>query len=170
MASPGSAEFWRRLDELFNEAMDLDPASREEFVKRHCGDDPKLRDELSTLLRSADAAGSLENLVHNAAHHFLAKKPTLANGTQLAGYQIISLLGAGGMGRVYLAHDPRLRRKVAIKTLTPESIHDQESLQRFQQEALAASALNHPNILTIYEVGEADGTHFIASEFVEPVL
>ncbi len=165
--APGTSDFWKRLDDLFNEAMDLAPDLRCQFVERACGDDRKLHAELTSLLRSAEATEPLENLIHNAAHDFLAKKPLLSSGALVGGYEIVSLLGAGGMGRVYLAHDPRLRRKVAIKTLTPESIHDEESLRRFEQEALAASALNHPNILTIYEVGESDGIHFIASEFVD---
>ena len=79
------------------------------------------------------------------------------------------MIGAGGMGEVYLAQDTRLRRKVAIKMLAPELTGDQRGLRRFEQEAHAASALNHPNILTIYEFGQADGLHFIVSEFVEGV-
>ncbi len=96
-------------------------------------------------------------------------KTTVALGTQLAHYKIISLLGSGGMGEVYLAEDMRLRRKVALKMLLPELTADERGLRRFEQEAHAASALNHPNILTIYEFGQADGLHFIASEFVEGV-
>jgi serine/threonine protein kinase/tetratricopeptide (TPR) repeat protein len=167
MATPGKSDFWKRLDDLFNQAMDMEPGARAEFVRRACGTDEGLRAELESLLRSAPASDGLENLVHGAAHDFLVNKPTLAAGTRIAGYEVISLLGAGGMGRVYLAQDTRLRRKVAIKTLMPESSYDQESLRRFEQEALAASALNHPNILTIYEVGESDGLQFIASEFVD---
>src|ERR1700733_152044 len=88
-------------------------------------------------------------------------------GTLLAHYEVISLLGSGGMGQVYLARDTRLRRKVALKMLLPELIDDQRDLHRFEHEALAVSALNHPNILTIFEFGEAAGRHFIASEYIE---
>ena len=95
------------------------------------------------------------------------QKTTIAAGTVLAHYKVISLLGAGGMGEVYLAEDLRLKRKVALKMLAPELTGDEHGLRRFEQEAHAASALNHPNILTVYEFGEADGLHFIASEFVE---
>ncbi|MFZ0319139.1 MAG: protein kinase [Candidatus Sulfotelmatobacter sp.] len=88
-------------------------------------------------------------------------------GTHLAHYKIVSLLGAGGMGEVYLAEDLRLKRKVAIEMLASNLISDEKGLRRFEQEAQAASALNHPNILTIYEFGQADGMHFIASELIE---
>jgi serine/threonine protein kinase/Flp pilus assembly protein TadD len=92
---------------------------------------------------------------------------TLASGTKLGPYEIHSQLGAGGMGEVYRARDPRLGRTVAIKVLSAESTRKPENLFRFEQEAKAASALNHPNILTVYDVGEADGTRYIATEFVE---
>jgi serine/threonine protein kinase/Tol biopolymer transport system component len=92
---------------------------------------------------------------------------TLAAGARLNHYQILAPLGAGGMGEVYLAEDTRLRRKVALKLLPAEVTRDAERLRRFAQEARAASALNHPNILTIFEVGEVDGAHFIATEFID---
>jgi serine/threonine protein kinase/WD40 repeat protein len=92
---------------------------------------------------------------------------TIATGTKLGRYEIRSPLGAGGMGEVYLAEDTSLGRRVALKLLPPEHTQDQERLRRFKQEAKAASALNHPNILTIHEVGEVDGHHFIATEFID---
>ena len=82
-------------------------------------------------------------------------------------YQIIKKLGAGGMGEVYLAQDTRLDRKVALKLLPEAFTQDQERLRRFTQEARAASALNHPNIITIHDIGQAVSTHFIATEYVE---
>ena len=168
MASPDTPSFWKRLDELFNQAMDLDPSRRQQFVEESCGEDAHLRAELESLVHAAETSDELEGLVHGAAQDFLFKKPpTLQAGSRVAGYEVLSLLGAGGMGQVYLAQDLRLRRKVAIKTLNPESVYDRHSLGRFEQEALAASALNHPNILTIYEVGKATGLEFIASEFVD---
>src|SRR5262249_1341199 len=81
-------------------------------------------------------------------------------------YQVLSLLGAGGMGEIYLAQDTRLGRKVALKLLPPAFTRDQERLRRFEREARTVSALNHPNILTIYEVGSAGETQFIATEFI----
>jgi serine/threonine protein kinase len=91
----------------------------------------------------------------------------LIAGSRFGGYQVISLIGKGGMGRVYAAEDLRLHRKVAIKILPGESTQQLNRLQRFEQEARAASALNHPNILTIYEIGEIDGIHYMATELVE---
>ena len=87
--------------------------------------------------------------------------------TRFGHFVIAKLLGKGGMGEVYLAEDERLERKVAIKFLNPEFAQDESKLNRFIQEAKAASALNHPNILTVYEIGEADNTHFIATEFID---
>jgi predicted ATPase/serine/threonine protein kinase len=92
---------------------------------------------------------------------------TLAAGTRMGRYAIHSLLGAGGMGEVYLAEDTRLRRKVALKLLQASLTNSPERLKRFEQEAVSASALNHPNIITIYEIGEEQGTHFIATEFID---
>src|SRR5438093_385487 len=81
-------------------------------------------------------------------------------------YRIVSQLGAGGMGEVYLAEDTKLDRKVALKLLPAEFTQDADRVRRFMQEAKAASALNHPNIITIYEIGEVDGIHYIATEFI----
>src|SRR5712691_6761280 len=88
-------------------------------------------------------------------------------GKRLGRYEIRSLLGVGGMGEVYLAQDTQLRRPVAFKLLPPEFTRDEERLRRFKQEAFAASALNHPNILTIYEIGLEGDTEFIATEFID---
>src|SRR5262245_958679 len=93
------------------------------------------------------------------------QSPSLA-GHLLSHYQVLSLLGAGGMGEVYLAEDASLGRKVALKVLPPTFTRDQERLRRFEREARTVSALNHSNILTIYEVGTVGDTHFIATEFV----
>src|SRR5262245_27791912 len=92
---------------------------------------------------------------------------TLATGTRLGHYEIRSRIGAGGMGEVYLAEDIKLRRKVALKLLSADLTRDADRLRRFEQEAQAASALNHPNILVIYEIGTEGDAHFIATEFIE---
>ena len=94
---------------------------------------------------------------------------SLSPNTTLGHYTIISKIGAGGMGEVYRARDTRLDREVAIKVLIAEVSSDSDRLKRFEQEARATSALNHPNIAHIYEIGESDGTNFIAMEFVEGV-
>src|SRR5688572_16110358 len=91
----------------------------------------------------------------------------LATDTTLSHYRIVSKIGAGGMGEVYLAEDTRLRRRIALKVLPESLAQDKDRLRRFEQEAFAASALNHPNILTIYEFGVDGATHFLASEFID---
>jgi serine/threonine protein kinase len=87
--------------------------------------------------------------------------------TQLHRYKIVSLIGAGGMGEVYLAHDTALQRKVALKVLPPDVAANQDRMRRFKQEATSAASLNHPNIAHIYEIGEAEGFQFIAMEYVQ---
>src|SRR6185295_19532078 len=91
----------------------------------------------------------------------------LAVGQRIQQYELRSLLGAGGMGEVYLAFDGRLDRQVALKLLPAHFTQDQRQVRRFEREARAASSLNHPNIITIHEIGQADGVHFIATEFIE---
>ena len=93
----------------------------------------------------------------------------LTAGIKLGRYEVRSKLGEGGMGEVYLAHDTQLERTVALKILPADVASNQERMRRFQQEARAAAALNHPSIAHIYEIGESGGTHFIAMEYVEGV-
>lgn len=88
-------------------------------------------------------------------------------GTKIGPYEVLDLLGSGGMGEVYLARDSRLGRKIALKFLSAEYTKDETRVRRFQQEARAASALNHPNLITIFEIGEVDSIHFISTEFIE---
>src|SRR5581483_570410 len=144
--------------------------ARAAFLERRCGTDQELRREIEALLESADKPlDVLEEHVMKAARELAAGPAAnlIAPGERIDHYEIVSFVGAGGMGQVYLAQDTVLRRKVAIKMLAPALAHDQRGLRRFEQEARAASALNHPNILTIYEFGEVNGLHFIASEYVE---
>jgi len=169
-ASSSSSEHWRRLEGLFYQALELEPEARAEFLDQTCGSDTQLRKQVEALLDSAqEPTGFLENPVFEAAQQIMRESPheTMVPGAELAHYKIISMLGAGGMGEVYLAEDLHLRRKVAIKMIAPEHTRDERGLRRFEHEAHAASALNHPNILTIYEFGQADGRHFIASEFID---
>jgi serine/threonine protein kinase/TolB-like protein len=158
---------WRRVEDLFHEASERPAGERASFLAQTCAHDPDLRREVESLLQHAEEDFA-EKSVQEAALNFSAAAD-LETGTQFAHYQIISMVGVGGMGRVYLAQDTRLKRKVALKMLNPEFVYDQRGLQRFQQEALSVSALNHPNLLTIYDVGESGGKHFIASEFIEGI-
>jgi len=160
---------WQLLEGLFSEASEMDPKERSAFLDEHCGTDAELRAELESLLQSADQAPEfLDRPILDAVRR-VAREPhsTLSPGARVGQYLILDLIGAGGMGQVYAAQDTRLKRKVALKVLSPHVIRDQHVLRRFEQEALAASGLNHPNILTIYEFGEIDGLQFMVSEFVE---
>ncbi len=165
-----SSSRWQRLEALFYQALELKPEERAAFLETSCAGDADLRKEIQELLNSSEKPMEfLQESVAAAAQEMIAadRRRVIAAGTQLGQYKIISMLGAGGMGEVYLAEDTRLGRKVALKLLAPELTLDQRGLKRFEQEARAASALNHPNILTIYEFGEAEGLHFIASEYVD---
>jgi len=164
-----SPDRWKRLEALFYESLDLKPEERAAFLESQCNGDQGLRKEIEELLDSANKpAGFLRRPVLDAAQRIIAaQRGMIGAGKRLGHYEIISKLAAGGMGEVYLAEDTQLRRKVALKMLVAPLTGDERDLRRFEQEALASSALNHPNILTIYEFGEADGLRFIACEFIE---
>ena len=145
------------------------PAERAAFLDQACLGDEDLRREVESLLASSDQAEEFlkSPAVEDAAQLLANTKNNSMLGQRLGFYQIISHLGSGGMGDVYLAQDTRLGRKVALKLLPAFFTRDDERVQRFKQEARAASALNHPNVATIYEIGEADQTIYIAMEYVE---
>jgi serine/threonine protein kinase len=166
MSPAASSDRWRRIEEIFQHALDLPPPERPQYVVRECGADSELRREVESLLASASENSTLiEDSVSGAARDLCASAD-LAPGVRVSHYKILAPLGSGGMGHVYLAEDTRLGRRVALKTLAPGPPHP-EHLRRFEQEARAASALNHPNILTIFDVGDDGGRRFIVSEYVE---
>jgi TolB-like protein/cytochrome c-type biogenesis protein CcmH/NrfG len=161
---------WKQIESLFHESLDVPTESRPGFLKERCGDDLELRTEVETLLESeGKSLDFIEQPVINAAHAFTRGSPSnrISPGEVIGHYEIVSFIGAGGMGQVYLAQDVLLGRKVAVKILAPALVNNERGLRRFEKEARAASALNHPNILTIYEFGLFNGLHFIASEYVE---
>ena len=166
-------ELWKQVDALLEQALEQSPEAREAFVARNAEDNVALRDEVLSLLKAqSQAAGFMERSALSVAAQNLAQDSnitTLASlvGQELDTYRIEKLLGAGGMGEVYLARDLKLGRMVALKVLPLHFVLDAERLGRFQREARALSSLNHPNLVTIYEVGEAKGLHFIAMELVE---
>src|SRR5439155_19898629 len=104
---------------------------------------------------------------YDAATKLRTQESTNLPVRQIGQYKIVGRLGSGGMGEVYLADDTRLRRKIALKLLPPHFMVNPDRVRRFEREARAASALNHPNIVTIYEIGQSDSAHFIATEFVD---
>jgi eukaryotic-like serine/threonine-protein kinase len=153
-------ERWQKIKAVLYEAHELPPERRSEFLDSACSGDPSLRKEVESLLSSGDEARS----------NFLSSGvgAALPAGTKLAHYEVQSLLGAGGMGEVYRGHDPRLGRDVAIKILPSMFSLDPERLRRFEQEARAAAALNHPNILAIYDVGTTNqAIPYVVSELLE---
>src|SRR5262245_37308405 len=162
-------EQYRRVGELYHTAMELAPEDREDFLAGACGGDEELRREVESLLQAREQAGSYFGApaMEVAAELLAQQKIPSLSGHRLSHYQVLSLIGAGGMGQVYLAEDTRLGRKVALKVLPPVFTGDPGSIRRFEQEAKAASALNQPNILTIHEICKIDNCHFIVSEYVE---
>ncbi len=162
-------ERWEQIKRLFHVALEHEPARRPAFLAQACADDGPLRQEVESLLASHEQAGSfIERPASDVATELLAGGQTgLRAGQKIGHYTITSLLGAGGMGEVYLAKDKKLDRQVAIKILNEEFSRHESNLQRFIREAKAASALNHPNILVIHEIGESDDAHYIVSEYIE---
>jgi serine/threonine-protein kinase len=162
-------ERWRQVDHLFQAALERNVAERAVFLAEACAGDAALRREVESLLAAREQAGSFiqSPAIEVAADLMADEQAESLLGREMSHYRIISLLGAGGMGEVYLAQDTKLGRKVALKLLPNEFGADRERLLRFEREARAASALNHPHVATIYEIGEADGAHFIAMEYVE---
>jgi Serine/threonine protein kinase len=162
-------ERWQQVKQIFQSAVERPPAERAAFISSACADDAELRSEVESLISSLEQAGkSLQAMAADAATELLANRSTDSIvGKQIGHYKVSSLIGRGGMGEVFLALDTTLGRKVALKLLRGEFTNNEERLRRFQQEARAASALNHPNILTIHEIGQDDSLQFLATEYVE---
>lgn len=165
-------ERWQQVKDLFHSALEREPARRSAFLDETCDGDSSLRAEVESLIAAHERPGSfLDAPAYEVAAAMLADDHSeLEAGRRIGHYQITGTLGEGGMGKVYLAQDTRLKRPVALKLLPASFVQDGERVRRFEQEARAASALNHPNILTIHEIGtDGDHAHFIATEFVEGV-
>src|SRR6266699_5767922 len=159
---------WENLKEIFHTAVALAPAERTRYLDHACDGNASLRGAVESLLNSHEQTGNFVDVpAYQAAAEMLVDGAEFRTGQLVAHYKIVSLIGEGGMGRVYLAEDAKLHRRVSLKFLSTNFTQDHERLRRFEQEARAVSALNHPNILTIYEIGEADGRRFIATEFIE---
>ena len=159
---------WKSVKALFTAAQELDPSQRNSFLNAS-GSNPEIRAEVQRLLTEYDQAGDF--LSNPPIPYFTAKTEAanapLKTGAMISHYRIISSLGAGGMGEVYRAHDPRFGREVAIKILPPSFASDPLRLRRFQLEARAIGTLNHPNILSIYDVGDEGPIHFLVTELLE---
>src|SRR5436309_4886573 len=165
------AERWKQVNDLFQSAVECAPGERAAFLDEACHGDGDLRCEVESLLTSHVRA---ENFIELPAFEVAPELVTNAKAGALVGkvighYRIESLIGVGGMGEVYLARDERLRRKAALKLLPENLTTDEAQLSRFKNEARSASALNHPNILTVYEIGAEGDRLFIATEFIEGI-
>src|SRR5438874_10341231 len=166
-----TSERWQQVNDLFQLAAERAPKERTTFLQTACQGDEGLRREVESLIASYERA---ENFIESPAFEVVPELLTddradAIVGESIAHYRIESLIGAGGMGQVYLARDERLGRKVALKFLPEQLTANNTQLSRFKSEARAASALNHPNILTVYEIGTEGNRHFIATEFIEGV-
>ena len=163
-----NAKRWQTIKSVFDAALELDPAKRSVYVADACVDDPELLAEVNKLLNSFENAESfIEEPAASEFASLIIESKTLKTGQRFAHYEILRLIGAGGMGEVYLATDEKLDRVVAIKLLNEEFSRHESHVQRFIQEAKAASSLNHPNILVIHEINVGDDANYIVSEFVE---
>ena len=157
---------WRRLESVVHAALARPAEERAAFLVEACADDGDLRREAASLLERDGGADAFLGTPLDALAAGAIERPTLVAGQSIAHYRIINAIGAGGMGQVYAAEDTRLARQVALKILPPELADDPERRARFTREAKAVAALNHPNIVTVYAVEDADGLHFITMELV----
>ncbi len=163
-------ERWQRVKEVYQSAAERSPAELDGYLAEACGADAGLRQEVERMLRHSSGEGPLDRPAWDGAAlgaELFTVAGELAPGDLVAHYRIEARLGEGGMGVVYRAYDTKLRRTVALKALAPERLADAQSRQRLMREARAASALNHPNIVTVYEIGSESGVDFIAMEYVE---
>ncbi len=164
-----TSQRFERVREIYHAALDQPSDQRAVFLEQVCSGDAGLRQEVLSLLAAQAQAGTFLATVPGAALDTQPAGPAGAplTGRVLGSYEILSPLGAGGMGEVYLARDQRLERSVAIKVLPNGHRVDSDRVRRFEREARAASALNHPNIITIYDIGTCDAGRYIVMELVE---
>src|SRR5438876_6760030 len=162
-------DLWQQVQQLFDAALQHSPEKRQEFLEQACGSNQELRREVESLLAAHDQSGSfmaepalagMAEVLHRATSRF---QP----GDTVGGYKVLDVVGRGGMGEVYRARDTRLKRDVAIKVLPRAFAADGERLHRFEQEARSAAALNHPNIVSVHDMGTADGSPYIVFELLE---
>ena len=161
---------WSQISEVLERALELPTQARPAFLAETCGEDENMRAEVESLLGAHQAAGESfladDALVWQAAETLPSQPPDLS-GQTIKQFVLLRRIGLGGMGEVYLANDTSLRRQVALKLLPAQTMLEDERLRRFAREARAASSLNHPNIMTVYEFGQEKGQHFIVTEYVE---
>lgn len=161
------SERWQSCTDIFNLAVEQPVNDRAAFIERTCNGDEALRLKVELLLKYHDAAGDfIKSPVFKVAPELLVGDPEALIGQHLGCYRVDSIAGLGGMGVVYLAWDERLGRKVALKLLPQSMVANEAALDRLKREARSASALNHPNIVTIHDIGEVDSNYYFATEFI----
>lgn len=160
------AERWRRVNDLFHAALERDPGGRDDFLAEACAGDEALRAEVASLLRLRSGPGVVDRPAVEADPGLLAAAGDPLIGRRLGPYEVAALLGRGGMGVVYLGHDTRLRRPVAIKALSPAFTHDGRMRARLRREAMAAAALSHPGVATVFALEEFEEQLYLVQEFV----
>src|SRR5262245_56397278 len=160
---------FQTIEEIYRAALDQKPDQISSFLRTACQGDEDLRRKVEALLSSSTRAADFieTSAVGLATKIIQTEQSHSAVGQMIGHYEISKLLGSGGMGEVYLATDVVAGRKAALKLLPIRFTGDTERLNRFQQEERAVVGLNHPNILTVYEIGEDHSTHYIASELIE---
>src|SRR5215472_9001721 len=162
-------ERWEQIGSLYGAASELPPENRTAFLLDACGEDRALREEVESLLASGSAAGAFlsAGAMSDAARILAADGVDSLVGKTLGNYTVVSLLGSGGMEEVYGARDARLSRDVAVKVLPAHAAQDDSARRRFHREAKAVAALSHPNVRSLYDVGEADGRVYAVMELLE---
>jgi eukaryotic-like serine/threonine-protein kinase len=162
-------ERWKKLDSMFHEALEVEEGARAAFLARACGGDEQLREDAERLIAAHERESSFLDSPIFAQGSGLTDDDRSESpvGRNIGPYHVVSLLDQGGMGEVYLAEDGRLGRKVALKLLLAKFTANGERLRRFEQEARAASSLNHPNIITVHDIGEFEDKHYIVTEYVD---
>lgn len=159
---------WQKLQDIYEAALQQSAEARPGFLKQACAGESELVPEIERLLLAHEAGSFLKRREIELAAHGSDNQVTLLKpGQRLGSYEILSLIGSGGMGLVWRARDPALNREVAIKTLPSLDSHDPERLRRFKQEAQAAGQLNHPNVLAVYAVGEEQGSPYLVTELLD---
>ena len=168
-------ERWKKIESLFESALERDPAERATFLDEACANDPSLRREVESLLAHQQPTGRfIPTLLHDAAR-LIPKQETVSvtdgrfiPGAVLASrYRIIGLLGRGGMGEVYRADDLKLAQPVALKFLPEHVARDRDMLARFHKEVRIARQISHPNICRVFDIGEVEGHHFLCMEYID---